>query len=54
MTTLAGSGSASYADGAASSASFNYPSGIAVDNNGNVYVGETNNNVIRMIASPGL
>jgi len=54
VSTLAGSGANDYADGTGSKASFNYPSGVAVDSNGNVYVADTSNNVIRKITPAGV
>ena len=54
ITTLAGSGSIGSADGSGSSASFNYPSGVAVDGNGNIYVTEYKNNKIRKITPAGV
>jgi sugar lactone lactonase YvrE len=50
VTTLAGSwGTNGYADGQGTSSKFNYPSGIAVDGSGNVYVADKRNNRIRRI-----
>jgi len=40
VTTLAGSGSQGSANGTGTAASFNYPTGVAVDGSGNVYVGD--------------
>jgi sugar lactone lactonase YvrE len=54
VTTLAGSGGNSYADGTGTGASFNYPQGIAVDSNGNVFVGDLNNNRIRKVTPAGV
>lgn len=48
-TTYAGTKQAGYKDGKASEASFNNPTGIAVDLEGNVYIADTANNVIRKI-----
>jgi hypothetical protein len=53
--TLAGTaGQAGSADGTGSSALFNFPSGIAVDDAGNAYVADTNNDTIRKITSAGV
>jgi hypothetical protein len=51
-TTLAGNGMAGYMDGtagASGTAEFNNPGGVALDNNGNVYVADFGNNRIRLI-----
>ncbi|NBP66149.1 MAG: hypothetical protein EBU66_16025 [Bacteroidetes bacterium] len=48
VTTLAGS-SQGYAEGYGSYARFNHPTGIALDNSGNMYVADTYNHVIRKI-----
>jgi sugar lactone lactonase YvrE len=53
VNTLAGSGTQGYIDGSASSAQFSYPTGVAVDINGNVYVADYYNSTIRVIASNG-
>jgi hypothetical protein len=57
-TTLAGNGDAGFDDNdgppnTPSSATFNFPTGIAVDAVGNLYVADTNNNAIRMISPDG-
>jgi NHL repeat len=57
VTTFAGMASASgaYLDSAtAANAKFNTPYGVAVDAAGNVYVADTNNNVIRKIDTGGV
>lgn len=54
VTTLAGtSGVTGDADGQGSAASFNGPHGIALDKAGNVYVADTENNLIRRISTSG-
>jgi sugar lactone lactonase YvrE len=52
VTTLAGSTSG-YTDGMASSAQFNTPVGLAADDQGNLYVADGFNNVIRKVDSVG-
>jgi hypothetical protein len=55
VTTLAGSaGQTGSSDGTGSMARFNYPSGVAMDGNGNVYVLDTQNQTIRKITSGGV
>jgi serine/threonine protein kinase, bacterial len=54
VSTLAGSGTRGWADGAAIAASFDSPQGVAVDSQGNVYVADTGNNVIRKISTAGV
>jgi sugar lactone lactonase YvrE len=49
VTTLAGSGSASFADGTGTGASFSNPRGVAVTSTGDVVVADTFNNRIRLI-----
>ena len=49
VSTLAGSGTSGYTDGTGTSAQFSYPTGVAVDGAGNVYVGDYFNHRIRKI-----
>jgi hypothetical protein len=49
VSTLAGSGQASYQDGIGVAASFNNPSAVAVSSSGLLYVGDWYNNLIRTI-----
>ncbi|HTI58538.1 beta-propeller fold lactonase family protein [Mucilaginibacter sp.] len=53
VTTLAGSGAVGHGDGAGLAATFNYPTGIAVDISGNLYVADFKNNMIRIISPAG-
>jgi len=54
VTTLAGSGSKGAKDGTGTAASFNNPTGIAVNASGAIYVADYGNNEIRMITSTGV
>jgi len=53
VSTLAGSGTSGADDGAAASAQFNPPAGVALDSSGNVYVADNGNNRIRKITEDG-
>ncbi len=55
VTTLAGTaGVVGHADGAGAAASFNLPTGIAVNGVANLYVADTNNSTIRKITPSGV
>ncbi len=55
VTTLAGlAGNQGSADGMGSAARFNLPTGVAVDNSGNVYVADYNNFTIRKVTPAGV
>jgi sugar lactone lactonase YvrE len=53
ITTVAGNGTAGYSGdgGAATSAELYYPSGIAVDGSGNIYIADSTNNRIRKVTA---
>jgi sugar lactone lactonase YvrE len=53
ITTIAGNGVAGYYgdQGPATSAELNFPDGIAIDSNGNIYVGDASNNRVREIST---
>lgn len=53
VSTLAGGGVPGSADGSGAAASFSGPYGVAVDGGGNLYVADTNNNLIRRITAAG-
>jgi len=54
VSTFAGSGAASYMNGVGTAAGFSYPSCVALDSIGNVYVGDNGNGRIRKITPTGL
>jgi uncharacterized repeat protein (TIGR02543 family) len=49
VTTIAGNGTAGYANGIGASAQFNEPTDVAVDGEGNIYVADSNNHRIRKL-----
>lgn len=53
LDVLAGTGAPGFADGPASGASFDTPTGVAVDEAGNIFVADTGNGAIRVITSGG-
>ena len=53
VSTIAGTGEAGLRDGAAAQAQFNYPTGIALDDDGHIYVADNRNAAIREIDLDG-
>lgn len=54
VTTLAGSGTATFTDGTGALASFNHPYGVTVAGNGNIFLADGDNNRIRQITPQGI
>jgi hypothetical protein len=56
LTLVAGVGAAGYSGdgGAATLAKLNYPAGLAADSNGNLYIADSYNNVVRKVSSGGI
>ncbi|MEK6289248.1 MAG: NHL repeat-containing protein [Acidobacteriota bacterium] len=53
VTTIAGTGAPGYGDGQSASASFDTPSGIAIDERGDIFVADTGNHAVRKITELG-
>lgn len=53
VSTFAGTGAPGFADGFRLNASFNHPYGLAIDREGNMYVGDVDNHRIRKISPDG-
>jgi prepilin-type N-terminal cleavage/methylation domain-containing protein len=51
VTTLAGSGTAGFANGTGTATQFDFPQGVAVDSSGTLYVADSSNDCIRKISS---
>lgn len=51
--THAGTGEAGFKNGAKTSAQFNYPTGLAIDENDHLYVADTLNHIIRKVTPDG-
>ncbi|RWY52512.1 T9SS type B sorting domain-containing protein [Mucilaginibacter gilvus] len=54
VSTVAGTGATGSADGIGSAATFNNPTGIALDKLGNIFVADRDNHVIRQINAAGV
>jgi sugar lactone lactonase YvrE len=54
VTLVAGSTSPDHIDGSAANAAFNKPTGITVGADGNLYIADTDNNVIRKVTRGGV
>ncbi|HEY4207282.1 MAG TPA: IPT/TIG domain-containing protein [Puia sp.] len=54
VSTLAGSGTAGYADGTGTDAMFKNPSGLTMDNAGNIIVADRINNLVRKVTPDGV
>jgi gliding motility-associated-like protein len=54
VTTFAGSGGQGANNGNSTTATFNHPGGVAIDDQSNVYVGDQDNNLIRKITPTGI
>lgn len=54
VSTLAGSGSAGYAEGTGTAASFNLPTEVTLDGSGNILISDTLDQVVRSITPAGV
>jgi len=54
VSTLAGSGSPGFVDGVGTNAMFNYPLGLAIDADGDLYVTDYNNDAVRKVTPQGI
>ena len=56
ITIFAGNGTIGYSgdNGPATAAELSTPTGVAIDNNGNVYISDYNNMVVRMVSTTGI
>lgn len=54
VSTFAGSGTEAMADGTGTAASFDEPAGLAIDADGNLYVGDSGNGRVRKVTPAGL
>lgn len=54
VTTIAGAGTAGFADGNAETAKFSDPYGVSLDEQGNIYIADLNNQKIRKINKQGM
>ena len=54
VSTLAGTGMAGYRDGSAPDAQFNNPDGVVVDGEGDLYIADNGNHVIRRLSPEGI